>query len=298
MDNSYIRYNINNKPNTIKTLIKNIAFITAFEANYNTDFYFKGEYHDFWEIVVVLSGNIGVTADENIYHLNSRNLIVHKPMEFHRLWVEGDKSPQLLIFSFKADIDESFLLNNLVLDLTDFQNNILELFLNHVRTAKETTSAENGTWLNFLPEKWDNDFAYTASVILQMLLISLTRKSNIIQKVTNTIYQRAVTVLRENCEAWISVDEVAASCGCSTSQLKKTFAKYSNHGVHKYFLNIKLQRAMQLLESGMTVSGVSDRLMFNNPNYFSIVFKRETGISPSDYKKQQRFKHEPYFPGV
>ena len=287
MKNTYITYDIKNERNITKPLINSIAFITTFEANYNTDFYFKGEHHDFWEIVVVLSGNIGVTSDERIYHLSRRNLIVHKPMEFHKLWVEGDTPPELLIFSFKADIDDSLAPNDLVLDMTDPQNHIIELFLDHIRTAKETEAADNGTWLNYLPEKWDNSFAYTAAVILQMLIISLNEKNNIIQNVPDTLYQRAVNILKNNCESWITVTDVAALCGCSTSTLKKTFAKYSDHGVHKYFLNLKLQRAMQLLDSGMSVAEISERLLFNNPNYFSMVFKREIGCSPSAYRKRR-----------
>ena len=66
MDNKYVTYNIENGVAPTKPLIKNIGFITAFEANYSTDFYFKGEYHDFWEIVVVLSGNIGVTTSQQM----------------------------------------------------------------------------------------------------------------------------------------------------------------------------------------------------------------------------------------
>ena len=285
MDNKYVTYNIENGVAPTKPLIKNIGFITAFEANYSTDFYFKGEYHDFWEIVVVLSGNIGVTSDENIYHLKRRDLIVHKPMEFHKLWVEGNKQPQLLIFSFKADIDERYAPNDLVLELSDSQYLIIEMLLEHLRTAAVTDSADNGTWFNFLPEKWNDAFSYKAAVLLELLLISLSEKSNIIETAPNPLYRNAVKILKENCESWISIDEVAGLCGVSSSHLKKIFAKYSDNGVHKYFLKLKLQRAMQLLDSGMTVSEVSERLHFNNPNYFGIVFKRETGSSPMAYKK-------------
>ena len=284
----YVTYNKENEAKTIKPAITNIGFITAFEANYNTDFYFNGEEHDFWEIVVVLSGNIGVTADENVYHLKHGNLIVHKPMEFHKLWVESDKTPQLLIFSFKADIDNAFAPNNLVLELTDYQYRILKVLHKHFMSTTETSQADNGTWINFLPEKWDYAFSYKASVILELLLLSLIENGSPIKTIPDNLYRRAVKILKENCETWITVDEVADICKVSSAHLKKTFARYSNYGVHKYFLKLKLQRAMQLLDSGMTVAEVSERLHFNNPNYFGIVFKCETGVSPSAYKKSQR----------
>ena len=38
-----------------------------------------------------------------------------------------------------------------------------------------------------------------------------------------------------------------------------------------------MRTAIELLEKGALVSEVSEQLGFSNPNYFSLVFKRETG---------------------
>ena len=57
-------------------------------------------------------------------------------------------------------------------------------------------------------------------------------------------------------------------------------------GIHKYLLKLKTAAAIQLLQQGCSVNEVSRQLGFANQNYFSTVFKRETGLPPSRYAKE------------
>ncbi len=103
-------------------------------------------------------------------------------------------------------------------------------------------------------------------------------------------YKEIIDIMRENVEKPLSVDDIATLCGMSTSNLKRIFSKYSSCSVHKYFLKMKVFRAIELLGSNYNVSEISETLSFNNQNYFGIVFKKETGFSPLNYKK--KFLHK------
>lgn len=59
---------------------------TAFKHKYDSNYYFGGEYHNFWEFVAVTEGEIGVTAGSEVMVLKKGQAILHEPMEFHRLW--------------------------------------------------------------------------------------------------------------------------------------------------------------------------------------------------------------------
>ena len=76
--------------------IRLTSVFTIFEAIYQEDYYFGGETHDFWEFVCVLDGVLGVTAGEDVFLLERGQAVLHKPMEFHRLWAERKTRPQLL----------------------------------------------------------------------------------------------------------------------------------------------------------------------------------------------------------
>ena len=65
-----------------KYLFKNVLtvsyIVTAFEFEFEKDYKFSGERHDFWEIVYVKSGKVGITAEDQVLTLSEGNMIFHK----------------------------------------------------------------------------------------------------------------------------------------------------------------------------------------------------------------------------
>ena len=82
------------------------CFITAFKTRLENGYYFNGEMHDFWELVYVTEGSLFVSEDSRVYELTEGDIIFHKPMEFHKIWVEKEQTARAIIMSFDA-IDES-----------------------------------------------------------------------------------------------------------------------------------------------------------------------------------------------
>ncbi len=83
----------------------------------------------------------------------------------------------------------------------------------------------------------------------------------------------------------ISIENLAALSNISCTYLRKIF--HANFGVspRKYINDLKLQYAIELLQSGYySVCEVSDMCNFQNVHYFSTFIKKETGIPPSKIK--------------
>ena len=78
------------------------GFYTAFRRQIDGDFVFRGETHDFYEIVFLLKGTVGVTAGANSFVLEAPSAILHPPMEFHSLRGIGGKNATMIIFAFAA----------------------------------------------------------------------------------------------------------------------------------------------------------------------------------------------------
>ena len=106
-------------------------------------------------------------------------------------------------------------------------------------------------------------------------------------------FREILQVLHAHCEEDLSVEQLAELCGCSVSNMKRIFSRYSDRGVAKYFLTIKIQRAMQLLDAGVPAAEVARRLGFAETGYFHTVFRRETGMTPGTYRHAR--KNERYF---
>ena len=68
-------------------------------------------------------------------------------------------------------------------------------------------------------------------------------------------------------------------------QFSKIFNKNCNCTIIEYYTNMKIKEAKKLMrENTYTIAEISGMLCFNNPHYFSRVFKQKTGMSPSEYK--------------
>ena len=97
------------------------------------------------------------------------------------------------------------------------------------------------------------------------------------------LYQKIVYLLKQHTHDWITVEQIADQLQESTSKIKRTFCRHSEVGIHKYLLKLKIAEAIRLLHEGFSCLEVSQTLGFDNQNYFSTVFKREIGCSPSQY---------------
>ncbi len=273
----------------IGVFVRVCALMSAFEAAYADDFYFGGENHNFWEAVYVMDGRVGVSGDGRVYELGEGELVFHKPMEFHKIWAVPGARPRVFTMSFFAAGSRMAEFENGVYRLSYLQKQAMEDVISLFRRQ-----AADVSWLedrkDFL-ENWRGDSLYSqlaANGVERLLLLILaeqTKGAEPDETGQAKLYRAIVSVLESHIEGWIGVEEVARLCASSVSSVKKVFRKYANHGIHKYFLKMKLIRAVTLLEEGYPVQDISERLGFNNPNYFSMVFKRETGFSPTQYRK-------------
>ena len=268
--------------------------LSAFETNYMADFYFDGEFHSEWEFVYVLSGKVGVSGDDRVYDLKAGDIIFHKPYEFHRLWGIDDSNLNLFIMSFQMNGNLCKKLENGVFSLNEDQKEKLFDLINFLkkRSAYDIDNKlENNNVIYYLDNWSEPTVPQNITNRLEGFLLSLLdeQKSFVVKEDSgdeNKFYKRVLSILVEHRFDWISLDEIARLCNISTSQLKKNFALTSKQSIHKYFIKIKIATAMVLLNKGMSVNEVSERLSFSSPNYFCTVFKRETGKTPLKHKKR------------
>lgn len=259
---------------------------SLFEAKYSSEFYFEGECHSPWEMVYVIEGSAGITADDKIYTLSKGDIILHKPMEFHKIWSADKTNPRVLICTFDLEGSLSYRIGG-VYHLAVEPKNIMDSLLKYIYTEFNKNFSGNANYFNLI----DNNEVALQIILnhLELMLLNITNADNLEQKPYNTVKMRLYTqiagILEEHVYDKITIAEIAKICNVSPATIKNCFATYAGCGVHKYFLNIKIRTAIDMLKSGMNINEVSDKLQFANPNYFSYLFKRETGITASTYKK-------------
>ena len=102
---------------------------------------------------------------------------------------------------------------------------------------------------------------------------------------TNKIVEAAKEYVRENYGEKLTLAAIASKIGISQGYLSSVFKKQTGGNLNDYINQMKIEKAKELLEKHeYMMYEISDMLGFENPYYFSKVFKKLTGITPSEYE--------------
>lgn len=84
----------------------------------------------------------------------------------------------------------------------------------------------------------------------------------------------------------IIIEDFAKTRGMSVSWFLRNFRQTTKISPMQYILNIRMKNASDLLETtDYNVTEISAIVGYDNPLYFSRLFKKHSGFSPSDYRK-------------
>lgn len=257
------------------------GFYTFSKQKFKKGYFFKGESHDFTEAVCVISGQVGITADKNVYLLSENKMTFHPPGEFHAIWAEGDSEPVSVIFSFSSDVFPS--VTRSVYTVSDEQVMALcELCAERDRIFKTEGSAIVGIHKGMEYEA--AIFRKRIELILMTVLKGQGEKEKYLESRHSDNYTLALSVMEENIENGLSVTELAEKCGMSVPTLEKTVFRYLHCGAMTYYNALKMKAAYDMLVSGKSVKETAFSLGYANQNYFSACFKKHYGYPPSKLK--------------
>jgi AraC-like DNA-binding protein len=95
--------------------------------------------------------------------------------------------------------------------------------------------------------------------------------------------------LRHNCTQPIDLDEVADRFGYSPRNLRRVFSVATATTPHSYLVKLRLAQAMRALRTtDDSVTGIALASGFNDSNYFAYCFKKQMGMSPVRYRQDAR----------
>jgi LacI family transcriptional regulator len=102
----------------------------------------------------------------------------------------------------------------------------------------------------------------------------------------------ALRFIREHACDPVNVGDVLRAVPLSRSILEKRFRRVLGRTVHDEIISMRLNRARELLaETDLSLAEIAARTGFDHPEYFSVVFKRETSESPGRLRRRMRLGH-------
>lgn len=130
-----------------------------------------------------------------------------------------------------------------------------------------------------------------AAMLFEQILL-LTSRQTAHDKVGNRYVQmemeHSAYYFNEHYNRNINIEAFAASRNMSTSWFIRNFKQYHGITPMKYILSIRISNAQHLLETtSYPINEIADIVGYENPLYFSRLFKKQVGISPSKYRTEK-----------
>jgi len=107
----------------------------------------------------------------------------------------------------------------------------------------------------------------------------------------------AIAFIRKNAHNNIRVEDVLDIVPMSRRVLEARFRKALDRTPHQEILRVRTNAVRELLlETDMSLSEISEVLGIEHPEYLSVFFKKETGLTPREYRDQVRGRSFPKMP--
>ena len=100
--------------------------------------------------------------------------------------------------------------------------------------------------------------------------------------------QKALWYVEGHLSSALTLDEIASVAGVSRFHMVRAFGEATGMSVMRYVRGRRLTEAARKLAGGAPdILSVALDVGYSNPSHLAQLFRRETGLSPSDYRGQR-----------
>lgn len=275
-------------------------------------------YHSPYHIIITVEGSGVLQRENSSTKLTERSIVLIDPMEKH-LFSSSDEKGTITYFSFNfylLDLPktlnheternirnisflETYSIKNKLADVFDLtitddghilysplQWNNIKLWMHHLE----------GIFLNYNSEILTSQYAelqISRSFINASVYSFITfseylwknRQQALSQKEQNIVME-VNQYMEKNISSPFSLEELSKHVSYSSVYLCRVFKKATGYTLNQYFNKMKINKARQYLSTtNYNLSMISDLVGFSSASHFCKNFKKETGVSPSEYTK-------------
>ncbi len=246
-------------------------------------------YHDHFELCYVDEGQGWFAIDEFSYKVKQGDLFLTKPGEIHQGAAAGNSPFRLYYLGFRLENMNSLEMDYYRLGINrvvcDAENTMCSLF--------DAIFAE-------LRDRQTHALEMVQSHFLRLLV-------HVLRTYEHTIYvqeqdgapltlspllRQILYHLHADAGNFRTIEDLALQVNMSRSHLTREFKRYMGVAPGQYMRVLCLNRARHYLRATPdSISSIAARLHFSSIHTFSIFFKRHTGMSPQEYRRQVATLH-------
>lgn len=260
---------------------------------YSLDFHTHKEY----ELVLLHGGNCRFLVGNQFFYLQPGQLLMLDGMTIHKAYVSGDPQDyERSVLRFDSDWIRPLLQDiNLERLLNLFEENssgLIRIFKKRDEAIIENMIGEIATLVD-LEENRLNEARLKLVVVQLLIQISIStdyiiRKDQGFRDEKTEIAEKVSNFLFKNYHRSISIDDVSQAVNISKSYMSHVFKEVTGHTIMTYLMQYRLSKARSQItqEPNQLIKVISQENGFESEAHFSRFFKKNIGLSPSQYKKQ------------
>ncbi len=255
---------------------------------------FQHHCHICFEITVVDHGSGIYATNNNKYQMSAGDIFIFSSNEYHCITEVGATGLKLTNLHFEP----RYLWGNSV---DSFSEENMNFCFNHSKNFKNRIKANDAkNILNYIEliknelHNKESEYQLQVKSLLNLLLINLVRnfdysdENNSINSLQFKNIKHILSFIDEHFTEKLSLNELAELAGMSPNYFSAFFKKISGVTLWDYISSKRINKAVQLIRtpnSGKNMLEIATLCGFNNTTNFNKMFRRITGMTPSEYKK-------------
>ena len=141
---------------------------------------------------------------------------------------------------------------------------------------------------------YESSVAMTGSLYSLLAVFMHYAERSMPEKDAHMVYvEKAISYIETNYSYPVTVEDIAYYVGISRSHLFRSFQSYMRRSPKDYLTSYRIKQACRLLrETDLSISTIAYSVGFENNLYFSKAFRKQKGVSPSEYRKEHSVTFE------
>lgn len=260
--------------------------------------------HDFIELVYIIRGKAQHCFEGDFYDIRSGDVFIINPGEVHTYNVEPSEQIEIINCLFLPELIQENLLRELGISQSMdyfYVHPFLdksERFHHRLNLAGQDAARILSLLEGMIKELEDCHSGHSTVIRIQMLelLILLSRyygkqqlhhaKKPSRNNENQLLIRRITGFLERHFDKKMSIPSLCELFNISSRQLNRVFKSETGLTVIEKVHQIRIERAKQyLVESNDKVINIANRVGYDDPAFFSQLFRRQVGCSPGKYRE-------------
>ncbi len=279
----------------LKTLAESISVtgianvhLFEFPQNYSTE----NDKHPFYELLFLSSGRLEIESESYSGVLEKDCMIIHPANEYHSLKCVSRTAPTVIIIGFDLKGFKTDKFSSPV----KLEDNEIKKLAEIVKEGRNVFAPPYNVPVYDMKKKKNSPFGSEQLLknLLEYFLVSLIRKYSEEEKEERKGQEKLsaseiISYIDVNYKEKITLDELAFIFRTNRSTLCKEFKSGTGKTITEYVADKKLLRAMDKIKNtDKTFTEIAEQLNFESIHYFTRFFKKMTGVSPKEFRKDNQ----------